>query len=139
MTVPVSRIALALLALASCSVDVSVPEGARISCAATTECQSGLRCLLGRQGGRCVSGADVCLAESGGELVPRAEGAPCQLPDGASGFCVDAACAVSRCGDGFLDRAAGEECDDGGRNSDTAPDACRTTCKRARCGDGVLD
>ncbi len=41
------------------------------------------------------------------------------------------------CGDGLID--AGEECDDGAANSDSAPDACRTTCRRASCGDGVVD
>jgi cysteine-rich repeat protein len=41
------------------------------------------------------------------------------------------------CGDGVRD--AGEECDDGTGNSDTAADACRTTCTQARCGDGVVD
>jgi cysteine-rich repeat protein len=41
------------------------------------------------------------------------------------------------CGNGQLD--AGEQCDDGAANSDTAPDACRTHCARAHCGDGVTD
>jgi cysteine-rich repeat protein len=41
------------------------------------------------------------------------------------------------CGDGRLD--AGELCDDGAANSDTTPDACRTTCVPAACGDGVQD
>lgn len=41
------------------------------------------------------------------------------------------------CGNGKLD--PGEQCDDGDRNSDTAPDACRTDCRSAFCGDGVND
>jgi hypothetical protein len=41
------------------------------------------------------------------------------------------------CGNGVLD--AGEECDDGAANSDTATDACRTNCRLAGCGDGVED
>ncbi|MFC1600135.1 DUF4215 domain-containing protein [Patescibacteria group bacterium] len=41
------------------------------------------------------------------------------------------------CGDGTKD--AGEACDDGTNNSDTAVDACRTTCVAASCGDGVVD
>ena len=44
---------------------------------------------------------------------------------------------VSNCGNGLLDSA--EECDNGATNSDTAPDACRTTCVRAHCGDGIKD
>ncbi len=45
--------------------------------------------------------------------------------------------AVPRCGDGIVQSP--EECDEGGLNSDTAPDACRTDCRMFRCGDGVLD
>jgi len=41
------------------------------------------------------------------------------------------------CGNGLEE--AGEECDDGEQNSDTEPDACRTTCELATCGDAVLD
>ncbi len=42
------------------------------------------------------------------------------------------------CGDGTLSSTC-EVCDDGGANSDTTPDACRTDCVRARCGDGTTD
>jgi cysteine-rich repeat protein len=42
------------------------------------------------------------------------------------------------CGDGFV-HAGVEECDDGTANSDTTPDACRTTCLSAHCGDTVTD
>ena len=44
---------------------------------------------------------------------------------------------VNLCGNGVMD--PGEECDNGGDNSDTEPDACRTNCRQASCGDGVLD
>lgn len=52
------------------------------------------------------------------------------------------------CGDGVVCSAPSctsgpdggpEECDDGSANSDTEPDACRTTCALAACGDGVVD
>jgi RHS repeat-associated protein len=46
-------------------------------------------------------------------------------------------CRIPACGDGFVD--AGEACDDGAENSDTTPDACRTTCELAACGDGIED
>ncbi len=42
------------------------------------------------------------------------------------------------CGDGALD-AACERCDAGPANSDTTPDACRTTCAFPSCGDAVVD
>lgn len=53
---------------------------------------------------------------------------------------VDAAPVVTQgpyCGDGRTDE--GESCDDGERNSNTAPDACRLNCLPARCGDAVTD
>ena len=45
---------------------------------------------------------------------------------------------VAQCGDGVV-HAQCEQCDDGAGNSDTAPDACRTSCLASSCGDGVLD
>ena len=49
-----------------------------------------------------------------------------------------ATCLASHlCGNGEIDGS--EECDDGPDNSDTAPDACRTTCVDPTCGDGVVD
>ena len=45
--------------------------------------------------------------------------------------------ALPVCGDGVV--AGMEACDDGAENSDTTPNACRTTCVKAHCGDSVLD
>lgn len=69
----------------------------------------------------------------------RADGELCSL-DGdcmSSGQCVVGVCDVNYCGDGVL--RGGEVCDDGSANSDVAPNACRTSCTRARCGDAVVD
>ena len=41
------------------------------------------------------------------------------------------------CGDGTKDD--GESCDNGTLNSNTTPNACRTSCEPASCGDGVRD
>jgi len=57
--------------------------------------------------------------------------------DGCSSACKLEKSAKERCGNGILD--IWETCDAGGGNSDTAPDACRTTCRLAFCGDGVVD
>lgn len=46
-------------------------------------------------------------------------------------------CAIESCGNGVHDQ--GEECDDGAKNSDTAPGACRTDCTLPKCNDGVVD
>lgn len=48
-------------------------------------------------------------------------------------------CTYAKCGDGVIDTAMGEECDDGAANDDFTPHACRTNCKRPKCGDGILD
>lgn len=44
---------------------------------------------------------------------------------------------ASLCGDGF--QQAGEECDDGAKNSDFIRGACRMNCKLPSCGDSVRD
>ena len=65
------------------------------------------------------------------------KGGRCQF---ASGFnsstsnCLDT-CRVSTCGDGYVDRVIGEECDDANTNEN---DACTTKCKAPKCGDGVV-
>jgi cysteine-rich repeat protein len=50
---------------------------------------------------------------------------------------VDTVDVPASCGDGVVD--PDEECDDGEANSDTAPDACRTSCLLPTCGDAVAD
>lgn len=50
---------------------------------------------------------------------------------------VKSAEAIPVCGDGIVD--AGEVCDHGPNNSDSAKNACRTDCRFAYCGDGVID
>ena len=47
------------------------------------------------------------------------------------------ACDAQTCGNGALE--PGEECDQGGGNSDVLPDACRKSCVSPGCGDGVKD
>lgn len=43
------------------------------------------------------------------------------------------------CGNGVRDMELFEHCDNGERNSDTEPGACRTNCMYPICGDGVID
>lgn len=45
--------------------------------------------------------------------------------------------AAPQCGNGQRDD--GEECDEGGRNSDAPGARCRASCRFARCGDGIAD
>lgn len=44
---------------------------------------------------------------------------------------------LTKCGNGTQE--VGEECDQGEKNSDFLPDACRSICILPRCGDGVRD
>ncbi len=52
-------------------------------------------------------------------------------------FCTEGFAGYPLCGDGKLE--GNEECDNGQNNSDSAPNACRTDCVRARCGDYGVD
>jgi len=49
--------------------------------------------------------------------------------------CDDAAALARRCGDGAIDNASVEECDDGDR-IDT--NLCNNGCRLADCGDGLI-
>ncbi|WP_428262288.1 DUF4215 domain-containing protein [Haliangium sp.] len=57
------------------------------------------------------------------------------------GWNIDDFCVLVRpdavCGNGEVEAA--EQCDDGDGNSDEAPNACRSSCRRNFCGDGVVD
>lgn len=49
----------------------------------------------------------------------------------------DTAPVLAACGNGLVE--SDEQCDDGAANSDTTPDACRTSCRLPGCGDAVQD
>jgi cysteine-rich repeat protein len=51
--------------------------------------------------------------------------------------CDDTEACECSCGDGEVNGS--EQCDDGDANSDTEPNACRSTCSTPSCGDGVVD
>ena len=55
--------------------------------------------------------------------------------EGMDTMTCDGDCSKPSCGDGYLNTAANEACDDGNQ-VDT--DACRQDCTNAACGDGVL-
>jgi sugar lactone lactonase YvrE len=87
--------------------------------------------------------AGACVPGSG----PPPDGTPCGP---LQGVCALGSCFLPYCGSGVA--VPGEQCDwgsgvggaactgpDGGCNSDTLPNACRTDCEAAHCGDGVVD
>lgn len=100
------------------------------------ECVSGDECpsLANAQAscsaaGECVYTCDERWAVGpGGDL--KREGCTC---DKTMSSCQSDAV----CGDGF--KEGEEQCDQGQNNSDTEPDACRSSCKQAACGDKVVD
>jgi len=55
-------------------------------------------------------------------------------------FLLLSSCATAEpvCGDGVVDEALDEACDDGEANG-SAPDACRADCTLPFCGDGIVD
>ena len=55
----------------------------------------------------------------------------------SAGCAIDESGCAARCGNDVVE--AGEDCDDGIFNDDSAPDACRTTCRFPTCGDAVAD
>lgn len=86
---------------------------------------------------------DGAIDRDAGELCDEGARSPEPCPYGEEcEVCLD--CQVVPgdtpfCGDGVLQAENGEQCDEGADNSDTLPDACRTTCTPAACGDGVTD
>lgn len=94
------------------------------------ECDTGDQCTSTYCiGGRCSTPSSCDAAACDGGRTCMA-GDLCACPTGTF---VDGAC----CGDGVTQTREG--CDDGGANSDSAANACRTSCEPASCGDGVKD
>jgi cysteine-rich repeat protein len=100
--------------------------------------QAGEECDDGENNSNTLPGAcrTTCLLGRCGDRV-RDPGEECD--EGNQTAACDLDCTLAMCGDGTLNQALGEDCDDGARNSDTVADACRTDCQPARCGDGTID
>lgn len=99
-------------------------DGCLSACAGTDDCCVANVCGDGYQNQTIVGGDLVEMCDDGNTV----DDAVCSA---------DCAQDMTLCGDGSVDQ--GEECDYGGGNSDTVPDACRRNCHPAFCGDGVLD
>ncbi|MDB4991297.1 MAG: Multiple EGF-like-domain protein 3 precursor [Myxococcaceae bacterium] len=100
-----------------CDLGTAMNTGAYNGC--TSACRFGTRC--------------------GDAIVQAPEACDDGMNTGAYGRCAPGCVLGSRCGDGVIDRAGGEECDDGAAN-DGHYGGCSSTChKAARCGDRMLD
>lgn len=77
------------------------------------------------------NGVEACADVTVGGSTGAKCGAGATAPDGTScgsgTICLAGQCALSSCGDGFVDAAAGEDCDFGAGNG--AGTGCETTCK----------
>lgn len=86
--------------------------------------------------------AQVILTGACDSGVPNGARCTAESDDPNGGICINSACTVSRCGDGFADVTTGEECDDG--NTDNNDGCLRVRvgdhyeCRLAKCGDGHL-
>ncbi len=80
---------------------------------------------------------DVYFTSGIKTAVLRGQVAPPPGPEVVSWGIVELIVGDDVCGDGVVSGL--EQCDNGDDNSDTAADACRTTCVPASCGDGVVD
>lgn len=81
-----------------------------------------------------VDGLPACLTCAPGTYAPVPRSLAC-LSCPAPGVSDGLTCYT--CGNGIVEGT--EQCDEGEQNSDTARDACRTSCVPASCGDGTLD
>lgn len=89
--------------------------------------------------GPCDVGAVEFQGRCGDNFFQPGLGEQCDDGNLQDGDGCDALCKTEVCGDGKINNSGKEQCDNGAANSDTAKDACRKDCTKARCGDGVAD
>jgi len=133
----------------ACGVDVDCDDGS--ICNGNERCVNTI-CAPGTppdvsDGDPCT--ADLCDDAVGARHLPDAtlNGNACSVAGGAREICIAAAggCAVSRCGDGYIDVGAvpPEQCDDGDANADDwgLTPHCNATCSgwAVYCGDGQVN
>ncbi|PCC71957.1 DUF4215 domain-containing protein [Nannocystis exedens] len=111
-------------------------------------CDDGEECSDGVCNSDAYTGEKHCNAACSG-LYPgwcgdKAMQATETCDEGGNTLACDADCTPVECGDGLLNPAASEACDDGAENADAYDDSpdevtCNTTCmgKAPHCGDGV--
>lgn len=93
--------------------------------------------MAGAPGGQCRAG--VCTPVVCGDGIVAGDEV-CDDGNTISGDGCSADCRSDEsCGNGIVDSAAGEDCDNGPGNADVPNAACRSNCKRQRCGDGIVD
>jgi cysteine-rich repeat protein len=109
-------------------------------CADTDPCTSNERC----ESFACVvdqtatDDGETCTTDgcdAGGVFHdPVTDGTACTLVADPA-ICLSGVCVLSDCGDGFVDSAGGEACDDG---NDVDNDECTNGCQMPACGDDIM-
>ncbi|MCA9628755.1 MAG: hypothetical protein KC766_13850 [Myxococcales bacterium] len=121
----------------TCDVDADCDDGN--ACNGKETCSEKHTCELGNvvncdDGNPCTT--DSCVMGNGSCAHQSLDdGASC----GSGKLCLSTSCRTSVCGDGWVDKAKGEECDDAkdGDNDDGCKDDCKFTCKTdSDCNDG---
>ena len=91
-----------------------------------------------RELGADAGGGDALVAPDGplvGDCTGKDDGASC----GYNVICIGQECIASRCGDGYVDLAAGEECESSDTNPVEGCSECRWDCsKNSDCDDGNI-
>jgi len=93
-----------------------------------TSCSQGMTSV----GGVCDINADTSITYASSSYTMVTAAADCSTYPGNPVWTIS-----PYCGDGIINGS--DVCDNGASNSDTVPDACRTTCVWAACGDGTPD
>lgn len=111
----------------------SVGPGQRDSCTVfgdDSNCDGilngGCQCVAGRGNQPCAGDPNNSRCDAQGRCVPCQGNADCSLVSGGRNLCIQGVCSAPRCGDGIVQAARGEECDDGG----VVPgDGCSPDCR----------
>ncbi len=77
---------------------------------------------------------NLCSRSGFCSTVSLPDGTDCTAGSVRPRICQDGTCQISLCGDAFIDRSAGESCEDGNRDP---TDGC-VSCRVAFCGDGFV-
>lgn len=111
--------------------DAGDTDAGETTCESDSDCDDGNVC----------NGAETCGDDGCGAGTPASDGDPCDADGEPStrDFCVGGLCSPTRCGDGILDTAAGELCDDGNVvEGDGCDNDCTPSCEAdSDCDDGL--
>lgn len=114
----------------------SVGPGQRDSCTVfgdDADCDGtpngGCQCVAGRGNQPCAGDPNNSRCDGQGRCVPCQGNGDCSLVGGGRNLCIAGVCSAPRCGDGIIQAAIGETCDDG---NTVSGDGCSKECLGGR-------